>query len=106
MNTFNKNILLLVVVLFSMAVSANTNSDELATLYKFTLNCKSFVRKIENHFLPMRGLKKVDCNIENQTVQITYSAKRWDSEKIVAQFKKLELDVKPMEVAASDAADK
>ena len=106
MKNFKTMMLLLMVTLFSSTLVAQETPEEMTTTYMVTLDCKSCVKKIENHFGPMRGIKKVKCSLENQTVQITYSTKRWVNEKIVAQFKKLELDAKPAVVTDAQQAKK
>lgn len=98
--------LLFMVTLFSTNLLAQETPEEVTTTYMVKLDCKSCVKKVENHFGPMRGIKKVKCSIENQTVQITYSTKRWDNEKIVAQFKTLELDAKPVAPVTADCVTK
>ena len=96
MMNYKAIMLMFMVSLFSMTLVAQ-QPEEVTTVFSVTLDCKSFVKKIENHFGPMRGIKKVKCNLQDQTVQLTYSTKRWNVEKIVAEFKKLELDAKPFE---------
>ena len=106
MKNFKSNMLLLRVTLFYSTLVAPETPRGMTTSYMVTLDCKSCVKKMENHLGPMRGIKKVKCSLENQTVQITYSTKRWDNEKIVAQFKKLELDAKPAVVTDAQQAKK
>ena len=96
MKNFKAIMLLFMVSLFSMTLAAQEQkAEEVTVTYSVHLDCKSCVKKVENHFGPMRGIKKVKCNLQDQTVQLTYSTKRWNVAKIVAEFKKLELDVKP-----------
>ena len=90
MKNFKAIMLLFMVSLFSMTLAAQEQkAEEVTVTYNVHLDCKSCVKKVENHFGPMRGIKKVKCSLENQTVELTYSTKRWDNEKIVAEFKKL-----------------
>ena len=93
----NLKIMMLLAMISFFALNASAQkSDEAQVIFKVELDCKSCVKKIENHFGPMRGEKKVKCSIPDQTVEIVYSTKRLDEAKLIAEFKKLELDAKPI----------
>ena len=92
---FKVIVLMAMVSLFALNVSAQ-NADEAKVLFSVKLDCKSCVKKVENHFGPMRGVKKVVCSIPDQTVEIVYSTKRLDEAKLIAEFKKRELEAKPI----------
>ncbi len=87
--------LLAMISFFALNVSAQ-KADEAKVLFSVKIDCQSCVKKIENHFGPMRGVKKVKCNKQDQTVEIVYSTKRLDEAKLIAEFKKLELEATPV----------
>ena len=87
--------LLAMISLFALNASAQ-KADEAQVLFSVKIDCKSCVKKIENHFGPMRGVKKVKCNMEKQTVEIVYSTKRLDEAKLAEEFKKLDLEAAPV----------
>ncbi len=95
MMNFKVFVLMAMVSLFAFNASAQ-NADEAKVLFSVKLDCRSCVKKVENHFGPMRGVKKVKCSIPDQTVDITYSTKRLDEAKLIAEFKKLELEATPV----------
>ena len=91
-----KAIMLLAMISFFALNASAQKTDEAQILFNVKMTCKSCVKKIENHFGPMRGVKKVTCSIPNQTVDIVYSTKRLDEAKLIAEFKKIELDATPV----------
>lgn len=97
MMNFKVIMLMAMVSLFTLNVSAQ-KADETQILFSVKVDCKSCVKKIENHFGPMRGVKKVKVSLPDQTVDIVYSTKRLDEAKLIAEFKKIELDAKPIKV--------
>ena len=91
-----KTVMLMAIIsLFANNASAQ-KADEAQVLFNVKLVCKNCVKKIENHFGPMRGVKKVKCSIPDQTVEIVYSTKRLDEAKLIAEFKKIDLDATPI----------
>ncbi len=87
--------LLAMISFFALNLSAQ-HADEAQVLFSVKIDCKSCVKKIENHFGPMRGVKKVKVNMPDQTVNIVYSTKRLDEAKLIAEFKKLDLEATPI----------
>ena len=51
---FKVIVLMAMVSLFALNASAQ-NADEAKVLFSVKLDCKSCVKKVENHFGPMRG---------------------------------------------------
>ena len=83
MMNYKTIMLLFMVSLFSLTVAAQ-NADEAKTVFSVKIDCKSCVKKIENHFGPMRGIKKVKCSIPDQNVELVYSTKTMDVSKLTS----------------------
>lgn len=58
------------------------------------MHCQKCEQKIKGNVRFVKGVKKIDTNVEKQTVTIEYDAEKTTTEKIAAGFKKIGYEVK------------
>lgn len=56
------------------------------------MHCESCENKIKNNLRFEKGIKKIETNVEQQAVTITYDADKTTPEAIIAGFKKIGYD--------------
>lgn len=61
------------------------------------MHCENCEKKIKKNLRFEKGVKKIETNIPNQTVVITYDADKTSIEKITAGFKKIGYEAKKKE---------
>lgn len=61
------------------------------------MHCENCEKKIKKNLRFEKGVKKIETNIPNQTVVITYDADKTSVEKITAGFKKIGYEAKKKE---------
>lgn len=92
-----KNILVLCLgVLSCMAVSAK----DIKTLVVTTtpqMHCENCEKKIKGNLRFEKGVKKIETNIPDQTVTITYDADKTTPEKLMKAFEKFDYEATPKE---------
>ena len=74
-----------------MAVSLSASAKELKTLVVTTLpqmHCDNCQKKIKGNLRFEKGVKKIETNIDAQTVIITYDADKTSPEKLIQSFPK------------------
>ena len=90
-----KSILLLT---FLIAAIAGEAKDLKAVVLTTTpqMHCESCENRIKNNMRFERGVKKIETNIAEQTVTITYDAEKTSVEKILDGFKKFKYTARPL----------
>lgn len=78
---------LIVLVLASPAVQAKQNKQKV-TFYVY-LHCDACVSKIMKNIAFEKGVKDIECSIENQTVVVTYDANKTDIPTLQKAFEKI-----------------
>lgn len=94
--------LFLAIAIMTFCVSFNAQAEDKKTpkeetvVFKVPMDCEGCRTKIIDYMSYEKGVKKLDANLERQTVTITYNSKRTNKEKLIAAFEKL--DKKAVEV--------
>lgn len=82
-----KNLLLVVMCLFAIAASAKTETKKVT--FNVPLHCEGCVSKVEKNIAFEKGVKGLVCNIEKQTVEVTYLPKKTNVEDLKKGFAKI-----------------
>lgn len=88
--------LFLAIAIMTFCVSFNAQAEDKKTpkeetvVFKVPMDCEGCRTKIIDYMSYEKGVKKLDANLERQTVTITYNPKRTNKEKLIAAFEKLD----------------
>jgi len=87
--------LLMATILAVFTVFAQKSSPNRATIvFNVAMDCHSCQQKIEKNIAFEKGVKALDVNLQKQTVQVTYDARRTTVEKLQEAIKKLGYEAK------------
>ena len=60
------------------------------------MHCESCEKRIKGNIRFVKGVKKIETSVPDQTVTITYDADKTTVEKLVEAFKKIDYDVRQL----------
>ncbi len=60
------------------------------------MHCENCEKKIKNNLRFEKGIKKIETNVEKQTVTINYDADKTSEEKVLKGFEKFGYTAKPV----------
>lgn len=90
----DKKKLITVILLFFIGITPVLAKDIRTAIFKVDqMECSNCEKKVQNNIKFEKGLKKVETNLENKTVTITYDADKTTVENIKAGFKKFNYEV-------------
>ncbi len=84
-----------------LLMAAVTMAKDIKTVVVTTepqMHCESCEKKIKNNLRFEKGVKKIETNIETQTVTITYDADKTTVEKLLKSFEKFNYKARKLEV--------
>ncbi len=84
-----KLVSLIVVCLFTISPAMAQRKGEKKTIFKVELHCGNCVKEVEDNLAWEKGVTDLKCDIETQTVEVTYKTSKTDDKKILAAFKKI-----------------
>lgn len=82
-----KQLLILMMSLFAITMMAEKKQE--VTTFNVPMTCENCVTKIESNMAFEKGVKDLECNLENKTVKVTYLAEKTDVEKLKKGFEKI-----------------
>lgn len=91
-----KNIIMAVLAMASMSIFAKDIKTMVVTTTP-VMHCESCENKIKDNLRFEKGIKKIETNVPNQTVTITYDADKNTSEKIISAFGKFGYEAKSVQ---------
>lgn len=92
---------------FSLVYAQDTkkekkNKKETVTFYIKDMDCDHCVKKIEKNLAFEKGVTKLNCDLPTQTVDVTYHTDKTTEGKLIAAFKKIEMDAVVKKEGAGD----
>ena len=79
----------LIVMLLVVVVAMGKDIKTVAVTTEPLMHCESCEMKIKNNLRFEKGVKKIETNIERQTVTITYDAEKTNVDKLLKSFEKI-----------------
>jgi copper chaperone CopZ len=95
--------------LLTVLVAAVSYAKDIKTVVVTTtpqMHCESCENKIKGNLRFERGVKKIDTNIDNQTVTITYDADKTTVQKLIEGFAKFGYTAKEVKKNESETEKK
>ncbi|NDV58566.1 heavy-metal-associated domain-containing protein [Bacteroides sp. 519] len=93
-----KKIFLVVILMTFVGITSALAKDIRTAIFKVNqMECQNCEKKVRNNIKFEKGLKKIETNLENKTVTITYDADKTTVENIQAGFKKFNYEAKFVE---------
>ena len=83
-----KKVLLLSLMMLTAMVGIAKDIKTLVVTTQPQMHCASCENKIKGNLRFEKGVKQIECNIEEQRVTITYDADKTKPEKIIKSFEK------------------
>lgn len=80
--------------MLSVSTFAKAKADTLVVTTTPQMHCANCEKKIKNNIRFVKGTKKIETSVPNQTVTIIYDGKKTKYEDFVAAFKKIGYDIK------------
>lgn len=91
-----KKILMMLVM---MTVALTTFAKDIKTVVFTTqpqMHCESCEQKIKGELRFVKGVKKIETSVPDQTVTITYDADKTTVEKLVKAFRRIDYEVRQL----------
>lgn len=76
-------------MLLVVVVAMGKDIKTVAVTTEPLMHCESCEMKIKNNLRFEKGVKKIETNIERQTVTITYDAEKTNVDKLLKSFEKI-----------------
>ncbi|MBQ9822380.1 MAG: cation transporter [Muribaculaceae bacterium] len=87
-----KKILLLLITAFTMASAKDIKTVVLTTVPQ--MHCENCEKRIKENIRFEKGIKKIETDVEHQTVTITYDADKTTVENIIKGFEKIKYNAR------------
>jgi Copper chaperone len=85
----NKKIFIALMLTFFVGITSTFAKDIRKVVFKVEqMECQNCEKKVRNNIKFEKGLKKIDTNLEEKTVTITYDAEKTTVKNIQEGFKK------------------
>lgn len=81
--------------MLATAAFAQTKSDTLVVSTTPQMHCQNCEKKIKTNIRFVKGTKKIETSVPNQTVTIIYDGTKSKYEDYAVAFKKIGYDIKP-----------
>lgn len=88
-----------ILLLALLTTSIGSFAKDFKTLVVTTtpqMHCENCEKRIKNNLRFEKGVKKIETDIPNQTVTITYDAEKTTAEQIIDSFKKFKYKAQPV----------
>lgn len=82
------------------------NKKETVTFFVEEMDCQNCIKKIEKGIAFEKGVTDLRCDLSTRTAKVTYKTDKTDCEKLCSAFKKIGLDVVPLEENSDRPAEK
>ncbi len=85
------------IIIATMALCTSAWAEDIRTVVFTTspqMHCESCEKKIKNNIRFEKGIKRIETNVDEQTVTIKYDAEKTTAEKIQEGFKKIGYDAR------------
>lgn len=82
-----KNVLLVLMCMFAISIYAKKETTTVT--FNVPLDCENCVKKVESNISFEKGVKALNCDIEGQTVTVTYLAEKTNVETLKKGFAKI-----------------
>lgn len=89
--------LLLMMLMMSISIFAKGELKTVVYTTNPVMHCQNCENKIKNELKFVKGIKKIETSVENQTVTITYDEAKTSPEKIEKAFSNIKYKVKRVE---------
>lgn len=96
-------ILIMLCALFSASLSfthaqekKKKDNKETVTFQLEGMDCANCVKKVEKNIAFEKGVTDLKCDLPSRTAQVTYRTDRTDEDRLVAAFKKIGMEAKPV----------
>ncbi|MDO4496973.1 MAG: heavy-metal-associated domain-containing protein [Bacteroidales bacterium] len=86
-----------IVAMMAITATAQTKSDTLTVCTSPEMHCANCEKKIKQNIRFVKGTKKIETSVPNQTVTIVYDGTKGKYEDYAAAFKKIGYDIKKAE---------
>lgn len=86
-------------MLVMMTVALTTFAKDIKTVVFTTqpqMHCESCEQKIKGELRFVKGVKKIETSVPDQTVTITYDADKTTVEKLVKAFRRIDYEVRQL----------
>lgn len=88
-NQMSKKVFIIAMLTFFVGITSALAKDIRTVVFKVSqMECQNCEKKVRNNIKFEKGLKKIDTDLENKTVTITYDADKTTVENIQEGFKK------------------
>jgi len=93
-----KFLFIMAMAISTLSVSAQKNNtiDTLKVTTTPQMHCSGCENKIKSNLRFVKGMKKIETSVEKQQVTVIYDKKKSNYETIVAAFKKIGYEIKPV----------
>lgn len=93
--------LICAVCTFSAAFAQDASKKkDVATFFVEGMDCANCIKKIEKNIAFEKGVTDLKCDLTTRTAVVTYKADKTSKTKLAAAFKKIGLEVTPVENGA------
>lgn len=89
-----KNISVALLAMLSLGAKAQAKTDTLVVTPNPQMHCENCEKKIKSNIRFVKGTKKIETSVPNQTVTIVYDGKKSTYNDYVAAFKKIGYTIK------------
>lgn len=90
----------------SFCTGCKKNKKETVTFFVEEMDCQNCIKKIEKGIAFEKGVTDLRCDLSTRTAKVTYKTDKTDCEKLCSAFKKIGLDVVPLEENSDRPAEK
>lgn len=82
--------LLMMTMMLFVAIGASAKADLQTVVFTTTpqMHCQNCENKIKGNLKYEKGVKKIETNVDEQTVTVTFDAKKTSEDKILKAFEK------------------
>ncbi len=85
-----KQILIMMMSLFAISMMAEKKQE--VVTFNVPMTCEDCVKNVESNMAFEKGVKDLQCNLENKTVKVTYLAEKTNVENLKKGFAKIGYD--------------
>lgn len=82
-----KNALLVLMCMFAISTYARKENETVT--FNVKLDCENCIKKVESNIAFEKGVKDLACNLEEQSVTVTYAANKTNVEDLKKGFAKI-----------------
>lgn len=95
----NKLIFTALLAVTSQGALAQAKADTLVVTTTPKMHCANCEKKIKGNIRFVKGMKKIETSVPNQTVTLVYDSRKANFNDFIAAFKKIGFDIQKVEKA-------